>query len=341
MRRLALLALLALAPARGQEPDPAWRQETVELGVPLNGCAVGDVDPTRPGNEVVAVAQDGTLFVAWRTADGWRREELARSAGELMQVAVGDLFPDVPGDEVAAVGVQSGREGDGAPGVLIVASRDEQGWSADVVHQDEVLLHAVAIDGETVWCGGAGPELHALSRGDGDGWRRRDVPNRPAQARSAAPTPGRGLVLTYRDGVLARVVARPDGGLALEELDRREKGRARVGAHGDDLLVADDDGLLSLLPAQGPRVEVHRSTDKLRGAVLADLDPAAPGVEAATAGYDGKVVLLRRAGEAWRASVVATDGARLHHLAAGELPGVGLSLVGASLGGRLVIASRR
>lgn len=342
-----MIALATIPVARAQDADPAWRSETVEVGVPLNGCAVGDVDPTRPGNEVVAVAEDGSIIVAWREASGWKHATLAKTDGELMQVAVGDLLPDVPGDEVAAGGVDRGREGDEAPGVLFVARRDGQGWKAEAVHGDEVLVHAVAISAGAVWFGGAGPELHVLFRTGrleggvprDDGWSRRDGANRTAQARSAVAARG-GMVFTYRDGTVTLVTTKREDDLASRELDRRPVGRARIDAHGDDLLVADDDGVLSLLPAQGARVEVFRAKDKLRGAVLRDLDPDSPGIEAATAGYDGQVVLLRRAGAAWTPRVVARTDSRFHHLAAGELPGVGLSLVGASLGGRLVVASR-
>jgi hypothetical protein len=41
-----------------------------------------------------------------------------------------------------------------------------------------------------------------------------------------------------------------------------------------------------------------------------------------------------------RVALVVVALARFHHLAAGDLPDLGLSLLGASLGGRLVVASR-
>ena len=76
-------------------------------------------------------------------------------------------------------------------------------------------------------------------------------------------------------------------------LDDAGAGQSRLGFAGGQLIAARDDGVLAVfaLPADlgtvGPGTgrEIHRETQKLRGAVLADLDPASPGLEAATAGY--------------------------------------------------------
>ena len=57
---------------------------------------------------------------------------------------------------------------------------------------------------------------------------------------------------------------------------------------------------------------------KARGAVLVDLDPSTPELEAITAGYDNRIVALRPNGSEWTASVVLVDTDKFHHVASGQ-----------------------
>jgi hypothetical protein len=128
-----------------------------------------------------------------------------------------------------------------------------------------------------------------------------------------------------------------DGRLVTRVIDRRASGRARVGGTRDQLVVCDDDGQLSLLTPDGLRA-LHAETQKLRGAVLADLDPASPGLEAATTGYSGRVTLVRDPLGTPRATLLFTDRAGFHHAAAGELDGApGLELVVCGMAGRVLV----
>lgn len=59
---------------------------------------------------------------------------------------------------------------------------------------------------------------------------------------------------------------------------------------------------------------------KLRGAVLADLDPRSPGLEAATVGYGRELSVVSNLGSATPAAVTPfVDSAALHHLTAANL----------------------
>jgi hypothetical protein len=127
-----------------------------------------------------------------------------------------------------------------------------------------------------------------------------------------------------------------------EVLDQAEAGQSRIGTDGRRLLVARDDGALGLIGEEG-RTDIHQEGQKLRGAVLADLDPAAPGVEAATAGYEGTITVLYPSGGKWRAETVFRDKGRFHHLVAGELlaAGKGPELAGCGYSRRLTVVARR
>ena len=86
---------------------------------------------------------------------------------------------------------------------------------------------------------------------------------------------------------------------------------------------------------------LHTGPDKLRGAVLADLDPTSPGLEAATAGYDGTLRAFTFANDEWREAIVARDTDRFHHLTSGVLPGWdGTVLIGVNYSGKVTVAGK-
>jgi len=123
-------------------------------------------------------------------------------------------------------------------------------------------------------------------------------------------------------------------------IDQRSAGRARVGTDGHRLIVADDDGTLSIVDS-GQRQEIYKESDKLRGAVLADLDPQTPGLEAACAGYARRLSLLELVDGAWRAETLYEDSDRFHHLIAADVDGQpGLELIGVGYAGNVVVLRR-
>jgi hypothetical protein len=116
---------------------------------------------------------------------------------------------------------------------------------------------------------------------------------------------------------------------------------------GRRIIVSDDDGTLSVLTPSDDgddwiREEIHREFELQRGAVLADLDPTTPGLEAATAGFEFRISLLREAGGSWWSKLLFRDTDRLHHLVAGDVDGrPGLELIGCGYSGRVTVFRRR
>jgi hypothetical protein len=124
-----------------------WEAETaLEAGAGLGGCAVGDVMPDRPGQEIVAVGNDGSVHLMWPTETEWKSERLHMASGELIQVSIGEFDPTSPGPEIIGVGMASGQERRGnGKGVAVVIRRTPDGWRGDVVFTAPALQHSVCV----------------------------------------------------------------------------------------------------------------------------------------------------------------------------------------------------
>lgn len=348
---IRILLCLAVLSISASSPDSGWKTE-IAFQAPdkLGGCAVGDLDPTKPGNEIAAVSRDGRFWIVARKGDGWSAEEVFRTEGEMIQCAIGDADPSREGLEIVAVGMREGSEADDGPGAAYVVGRGPDGWVGERVLESDALLHGVCVQGGAVFAGGYDGALHRVARGE-DGWTSVAIGALTGPGKSLVATRG-GVAVACADGAVLHFAAGVDG-WTRTELDRRKSGRARLGALGDELVVSDDDGTLSLL-VDDRRVALHHCSQKLRGAVFADLDPDRPGPEAATVGYTRELVIVSAretpllelaegdAGERVTRAVPFVDAERLHHLAAGDLDGDGTAeLVACGYSGLLVVVGRR
>ncbi len=340
--------VLSLAPglATSQTERPWFSEVIMTAPAKLGGCAVGDLDPDHPGDEVASVCENGQVFLSFGTAAGpWISAVIAELPGEPIQCAIGDAYPERPGHELLVVGMMAGKEGDGGMGAAYVISRVEGRWTAELVYEDTALIHAgtiadVVVDraGAEIVVAGFSKHARVLSfdaGADEAGWQVVASSPLPGPAKSLVPF-ARGVAVACADGSLIYL----EHGTVSDELDRAPAGQARLGVAGERLIVARDDGKLALVDARGERVEIHSAAGKLRGAVLADLDPEHPGLEAATAGYDRKLTVLYEDDGRWSARTIYTDTDRFHHLAAGELDAEspGLELVACGYSGRLILA---
>lgn len=326
---------------------PGWHQEVAaELGGKLGGCVVADLDPALPGNEIAVVGEDGGVHLLWREGGAWRHRRPHTLQGEAIQCVAGDLLPGLGADEVVALGVTLGGEDDGAPGraTAMGLTADRETWLKPLI-EAEALIHAGVLadldpesPGDELAYGGFFGEARLVGRG-----RPQALGSLPGNAKGAAAG-AEGVVFACEDGSLVRFRRSGAGPWSADLLDQVDGPLARVAADGERVLYCGNDGVLRLWRDGRVRV-LHESSDRLRGAVIADLDPTGPGVEFATAGYDGRVLVASLAGEQVTTTVVGRDGDRLHHLTAGELPGLGPCLVACGYGGRVIVvghgASRR
>jgi hypothetical protein len=312
-----MLQTLALLFAFQSAPPPTWTTRVlVQSTTRLGGCAVGELDAQAPGLEIAAVAQGGQCFVARCAGRSWSISTVYRAPGEMIQCTTGELDASAEGDEFVAVGMVEGSENDGAPGAAWVLARRAGKWQAELALEAPRLLHAACvIDGE-LFVGGFDQRVTRLVRA-GEDWTPEVVAELPGAAKSMVAARG-GVAVACTDGSVV-LVRREGGAWKSEVIDKRESPRARLGAAGDRLAICDDDGTLSILDG-GRRKPLFKSAMKLRGAVLAELDPTRPGLEAATVGYSCELsVVSSLESDASTTATPFVDSAGLHHLVAANL----------------------
>ncbi len=335
------LGLVACSTVPRVEANPTGSHWIVEIAwqgdTKLGGCAIGDFDPRHDGREIALVSGAGTVEMVRRADGSYAAERLFSAPGEMIQCAVGDADSEHAGDEIYTVGIAEGTEDDGGPGVAWCVRRGDDGWVAEKIFEDRALLHGVCVADGAVWVTGYTNRVFRLQRVDGK-WAPTLRADLPGAGKNAVATPA-GVVIACTDGSLVRVTN--DG--ATSTIDKRDAGRARLAADGDHVLACDDDGTLSLVSPTG-RMTLFEDDAKLRGAVLADLDPARPGIEAATAGYTGRLVILAPAGKSlrdWQTVLEIRDVDRFHHVTSGDLDGRGgADLVASGFSGRVYVIRR-
>lgn len=375
---LAALALALPSACRSSDAERAsverggWRADVAHVGdTRLSGVACGDIDPASPGDELIAVGDLGQIVYARCRAGVFESSVVEATGGELLQVAVGDVDRARPGAEVVTVGVLTGAEDDGAEGVAwLLARRPDGTFERTELFRTGALLHAVVIadldpraPGNEVALAGFTREVTLLARVDG-AFVPRTIATLPGNAKGLAAT-ANGLVVACDDGSLL-LLARPtdaagDGAWTVARSWQQNAPLARVATRAGELLVCSNDGVLNLHQTAGGGGFSRTTTclqldDRLRGAVFADVDPRVEGSEAATAGYDGTVRVVRLT--PWpvaddlvpvgqglvnyrvESEIVADDTARLHHLATGRFDGLGTALVTAGYSGRVLVVHR-
>lgn len=343
----------------------------------INGVACGELDLAVPGDEIVFVDAEGHVRVVVREELGFEEQVgigFARDpyggglGGELVQVAVGDLDPTRPGDEVLAVGVESGDEDGGGPGVVryYARSADDGAWTRGSV-LTEGLVHAVAIGdllperpgNEFIIAGRFGEAL--LGRVESATGTilldRIGAEHPPAATAKGVAVLEDGFVLALDDGQTMRFARDESGGWELTQPVQHGAPLARIDRFGaDEFVVCDNAGIFRLHGPYGDdgspgSVVLDQRADRLRGALVVDIDGGHDGPEACTAGYDGEITVCRltfveQDGDdpgppevRVEAIPVARDTERLHHLAVGDFAGLGRALVACGYSGDVLVAA--
>ena len=341
MYKYALTLTALLAGCRTNDTTEShWITTTaLDAGTKLGGCAGGDLVPGRPGDEVAVVAGDGATHVVWREDGDFRSAIVATTAGEMIQCAIGDIVADHPGQELVIVGMQLGAEDDGGAGEAHLVWFDGDEWAVQSLFVDNALIHGVAagdVDprrpGDEVLLVGYS-QLATLVYEDAGEWQVETIAQLPGPGKNAVAWNG-GAAIACSDGSLVYVAPGEDE-WSSTVIGRSAAGWARLGTDGDRLVAARDDGALLLFQADGSSEIVHQENEKLRGAVLADLDPSNDDAELATAGYEMRATVLTHSAGGWTPETVFTDDARFHHATSAELDDLGRALFVCGYSGRV------
>ena len=315
-----------------------WKKEVAfEAGSKLGGCAVGDLLPSKSGNEIVVVGGDNTVHLIRRSGVNRYETSLINTLeGELIQVAVGDMFPGTPGDEILAVGAAKGTEDDGGEGVAVCFWRDGITWKWHEVLRSSALVHGVCIadlDGdrkgmEAAVVGYSKEVIVLVPGAEPTSWASSVRASLPSEGKGVAADSSGALMAACAGGELVQV----DRDGTTRSMMASEHALARVASDGHGTLVCNNGGELWLVGESGKAQRIHQSADRLRGAVFVTA-PDADDQAFATAGYDAGVHLIM-GGVARR---LASDTDRFHHLAGGSVGSLPYALVACGYAGRVLV----
>lgn len=328
---LSLIMVSCSSPRETEGATPSWAPpESVEVVMrgtaKFGGCAAGDLDG-QPGDEIVAVCGDGSVWAARFEDGGWQSGAIDKLPGEAIGVAT---LPGLKGQAgFVTVGKLKGDEDSPGEGVAYLFTRSTdtkgswlKGWSREVLLQESALVHAVAADKQAIYLAGYAKGVHRFSPGKG-GLKHQVIGHLPGPAKGLALGFG-GVVVACASGDLVSLVPEgdPEGPWNTRVLWRFSDALARVGADEKHVAVSCNDGGLYCY-SEGLRgdIQFFRSSDRLRGAVF--LGEPSLGIPApwylATAGYDGRVSVLPRLGANKEAVHIQADNDRLHHLCSARI----------------------
>lgn len=353
MKTTWAFTLITLASAIATADQP-WRTEVLyQSNHGFSGAAIGDLDPALAGNEVAVVNELGEAWLIGRDGAQWQAQRIHAGGGEMIMAAIGDVDPQRPGNEFVGAGMAAGRESEQGAGQLTLVHKEGDQWKSEVLYRDERLLHGVAIGdvcaahpGAEVIAASFTHRVQLLCR-DGDRFQPETiyVANDRLKIVLAADVlpdrPGLEVLATGGDG-RPQVLWEGNLGWRHETLFEDAFGQSRITCGEGGVLVGGDGGKVTLMRRREGRWQsefLGRDTAKIRGVVLADIDPRVPGVEAYACGYSGNVTQYTQTSAGfWRSRVLYSDPRSLHHLLVGEFDArhEGVELVTCGHGGRVI-----
>ena len=323
-----------------------WRQEVAaETGLKLGGCVVGEFNPDNDGADIAVVAVDGSVFVMTRDGETWKKETAAKLTGEMIQCTAGEIDASHKGDEIIVCGMLEGGEDDGGRGAAYCLRHKDGSFTTEKILEDDQLFHAVCVadldssdPGPEILLAGYTKKAHIMAYNTGQ-WEKLAEVDLPGRAKGACEGRG-GAIVACAEGQLVTIVKKGDN-YTVTELFTSENPLARVTCNDGTIAVCDNGGAFHVLPSGESKPTTYAvDKDRLRGAIIADLHPNQDGLEWATAGYNGQImIVLPGTAEKPEIKIIGKDDDKFHHLAFGDLPGLGKSLVGCGYSGRVIVCS--
>ncbi len=313
----------------------------------IGGITIGDLDPTRKGNEVVAVDTNGKVVLVHKTPTGtWETEELWQGEGQLLTPVIGDFYPGHDGNELIVVGMAIGNESEGGAGQATMIYGSADTWNSAVMFIAPDLLHGAAVgdldptqDGNEVvvmsfgydvfmltWNGtGSGPgDWSVTLMWHGDGKVRKGViddidPNHPGNELVVVDKSGNCTMITGSGTTWNATSLWTDPGTP--GLARVAVGDADPTYAGKEIIVGGDSNNVGIIRRTGNSWDgnvIFTDSDKIRGVAVGDVDPTSTGNEILVFSYSKRVTMLTGSGDTWKSRVLFTDTGRSHDLTIGE-----------------------
>jgi hypothetical protein len=322
-----------------------WDAEVLaSYNTKTSGCTIGDLDPTRDGNEIVTVNGDGLVAMVYKSESGqWRSIDLWQGEGELITPVIADCYPDNPGNELVVVGMAKGPEGEGAgQATMIYGSGDN--WNSAIIYIAPDMLHGLAIgdldpnhagseivtmsfgfDVEMLTPNGTGPTDWTVTHmWKGEGKVRKGIiddvdPNHAGNELVVVDKSGNCTMLYGSDKNWTAQNLWIDPGVP--GLARIAVGDVDPSAPGKEIIVGGDSNNVGIIWREGTNWDgevIFTDSDKIRGLGIADVDPSHKGNEILVFGYSTNVNMLVKSGSLWTSRVIFSDTGRSHDLAVGE-----------------------
>ncbi|MDF1839566.1 MAG: hypothetical protein P1V35_16980, partial [Planctomycetota bacterium] len=192
---LSLLAVACSTPPESRDggrphwAPPVGAEVVMQAEAKFGGCAAGDLDGV-PGDEIVAVCGDGSVWGGRYEDGGWQAGVIEVLPGEAIGVAT---LPGLIGQTgFVTVGKLEGDEDSPGEGVAYLFSRSTEatgswlkGWKREVLLQDSALLHAVSADGNAIYLAGYAQGVHRFSPTP-DGLKHQVIATLPGRAKGMA-----------------------------------------------------------------------------------------------------------------------------------------------------------
>jgi hypothetical protein len=331
-------SVATVVPCSAQSEVPTHGTVVIEAQAGLGGMALGDLDPTTAGAELVAVSGNGQVWLAYTKvgktgADRFGTRCIHHGRGELIMGAIGDVDPRHPGNEFVGVGMVDGPESLAGPGQAVMVSGSGDNWQATPIFQDDHMIHGVAIGdvsarhpGQEVITAGFNHRVTLLHFEAG-----RFVPEVIYTANDRLKIAAVGDLLPERDGLEVAVCSSDGTAVVLWETDLGWKhqvlyegtaGQSRLAVIEGGLLVGGDDGTVVYIHrvAKHWRTEfLFRDAHKIRGTAVGDVDPERLGEEFYVCGYSRVVTQLwHDLNGMWVNRPIFTAPRPLHHLLIGD-----------------------
>ena len=317
----------------------------------LYALAVGDVDLSHPGDEIVVGGNSNKVTVLYGFGNSWVEETIFKDSWYVTSLAIGDVYPNNPGNEIVVVGWSTYV-------TLVYKSVETNKWVSERLYHDTDWLYDVAIGdldpmhpgNEIVWSGD--PRiLRMLSYSEeNQSWVSKNLWGSPSNLMPAdinvitigdfdSAHPGNECAVA---GVLVNKINLTEvfynyssGKWSVHDMGKLEKdplemvvGDFYSGHEGNEIALVSIQRSVMMVYEGGATngnawvmEPIWQDIESIRDVEIADIIPTHAGNELIVAGYSDSASILLEDPEAatgWRREVIYASDSNLNGVAAGD-----------------------